>query len=313
MSTDRASIAKSLRDIVRCPRCGSVRVDDNGAHLACAQCQARYPISHGRPVLLVANHPLFPQMAYERPMPRARRRRSPSVTVNLSADRCLLDLAARLTPHADARVLLLGSGSQRRRLSAKIAAIIVAVDIDANADVDAFADALSLPFRDDCFDAVIATAVLEHVLRPEAAMAEICRVLRPGGLLYSEIPFMQQVHEGAYDFTRYTLSGHRRLAERFEEIDSGAVAGPGTALMWAVEHFLLALVDERPLLRNMVKGSVRLALGWLGMVDRRIAQRAAALDGASCTYFYGRLMTDIAADDWDIVAGYRGAQRTRHV
>jgi hypothetical protein len=31
---------------------------------------------------------------------------------------------------------------------------------------------------------------------------------------------MQQVHEGAYDFTRYTLSGHRRLFNGFTETSS---------------------------------------------------------------------------------------------
>jgi SAM-dependent methyltransferase len=154
--------------------------------------------------------------------------------------------------------------------------------------------------------------VLEHVIRPEVAVTEICRVLKPGGLFYSEIPFMQQVHEGAYDFTRYTLSGHRKLVARFEEIDSGAVAGPGVALRWAIEHFLLALVNEHRLLRNLVKGTVRMMFGWLAIVDRRIAQRAAALDGASCTYFYGCLAAGTVTDE-DIVTGYRGAQRLRHV
>ncbi len=224
----------------------------------------------------------------------------------------MLDMGARLSRQPDRRVLLVGSGNQRARLAAQIGAQIVAVDIDTDADVDAFADALSLPFRDECFDAVIATAVLEHVIRPEVAVTEICRVLKPDGLFYSEIPFMQQVHEGAYDFTRYTLSGHRKLASRFEEIDSGAVAGPAIALRWAIEHFLLALVNERRLLRSAVKGGVRMAFAWLSVVDRRVAQRAAALDGASCTYFYGRLTAGTATDE-EIVTGYRGAQQLRHV
>jgi SAM-dependent methyltransferase len=308
-------IAPSLSDLLRCPRCFSLALDEIGTHLQCADCQSRYPISAGRPVLLVPDHPLFPQQAYEYATPKTAAARVPklSASVNLSAARCLDDLAVRLRGSSGARVLLLGSGGQRAAIALRFTASVVAVDIDTRADVDLFADALALPFRDGCFDAVVATAVLEHVLRPELAMAEIVRVLKVGGLLYSEIPFMQQVHEGAYDFTRYTLSGHRRLAECFDELASGAVAGPGTALIWSVEHFMLVLVGEGELARRVVKVCVRTLLAWLKPLDRRISQRPAALDGASCTYFYGQLSDTIAASDSDIVAGYRGAQQTRHV
>jgi SAM-dependent methyltransferase len=313
LSAKMTCIASSLRDLLRCPQCFSLALNESGTHIQCADCRSRYPIFAGRPVLLVPDHALFPQAAYEHARPRARGGAWRSGSVNLSARRCLGDLAHRLARRRGPRVLLLGSGTQRTVLADQIDASIVAVDIDRDADVDAFADAHALPFRNGCFDAVIATAVLEHVLRPEAAMAEITRVLASDGLLYSEVPFMQQVHEGAYDFTRYTLSGHRRLAERFEEIESGAVAGPGTALMWAVEHFLLALLDGRPARRNLVKGGVRVLLGWLRTVDPYIAERAAALDGASCTYFYGQLVEGAAVGDREIVSGYRGAQRIRHV
>jgi SAM-dependent methyltransferase len=43
------------------------------------------------------------------------------------------------------------------------------------------ADAESLPFPDDTYDAVVGAFVLNHLPRPEAAVAEIARVLVPGG------------------------------------------------------------------------------------------------------------------------------------
>ena len=116
---------------------------------------------------------------------------------------------------------------------------------DAKGMVDLFCDAHELPFLDETFDGVIASAVLEHVVYPERVAAEIHRVLARRGLIYSEIPFLQQVHEGAYDFTRYTLSGHRRLLNHFEEFSSGVVAGPGTTLAWAIEHFAVCCTPRR--------------------------------------------------------------------
>jgi ubiquinone/menaquinone biosynthesis C-methylase UbiE len=40
-----------------------------------------------------------------------------------------------------------------------------------------------LPFPDATFDAVLSHAVFEHLARPQAALAELRRVLRPGGVL----------------------------------------------------------------------------------------------------------------------------------
>jgi 2-polyprenyl-6-hydroxyphenyl methylase/3-demethylubiquinone-9 3-methyltransferase len=43
------------------------------------------------------------------------------------------------------------------------------------------ADALRLPFRDRCAQVVVAGEILEHVTDPAALVAEVCRVLAPGG------------------------------------------------------------------------------------------------------------------------------------
>jgi len=44
-------------------------------------------------------------------------------------------------------------------------------------------DVNSLPFENDTFDVVLAAHVIEHMAAPERALAELCRVLKPGGLL----------------------------------------------------------------------------------------------------------------------------------
>ncbi|CDO86305.1 SAM-dependent methyltransferase [Mycobacterium triplex] len=50
------------------------------------------------------------------------------------------------------------------------------------------ADAQRLPLRDDTIDAVVSMAVLQLVPDPAAALAEMARVLRPGGRLVIMVP-----------------------------------------------------------------------------------------------------------------------------
>lgn len=72
------------------------------------------------------------------------------------------------------------------------------------------ADALKLPIRSGYADAVVATAIIEHVPDPPAMMRECSRILRPGGLLVitTPAPFMEKVasalgiwKEGGHDTT----------------------------------------------------------------------------------------------------------------
>ncbi|WP_224003280.1 methyltransferase domain-containing protein [Aureimonas sp. SA4125] len=84
---------------------------------------------------------------------------------------------------------------------------IVALIVYNSANSRLIADAHNIPLK----DALVVQAELEHVLQPRRVVAEIWRVLRPGGIVYVETPFMHHVHEGPFDFTRFTESGHRYL------------------------------------------------------------------------------------------------------
>jgi SAM-dependent methyltransferase len=95
----------------------------------------------------------------------------------------------------------------------------VGVDIDtpvtrALAAADVFYDGRRLPFPDQQFDAVLCSQVLEHVFTPDEFLAEIHRVLRPGGTLLLAVPFVWDEHEQPADFARYSSFGLRALLER---------------------------------------------------------------------------------------------------
>jgi SAM-dependent methyltransferase len=50
------------------------------------------------------------------------------------------------------------------------------------------ADAQRLPFRDETFDAVVSIAMLQLIPKPDAALAEMVRVLRPGARMAVMVP-----------------------------------------------------------------------------------------------------------------------------
>jgi SAM-dependent methyltransferase len=166
---------------------------------------------------------------------------------------------------------------------------LVGTDVYASPRTALVADAHKIPFEDGVFDGVWIQAVLEHVLDPATIADEIHRVLRHGGLIYAETPFMQQVHERAYDFSRFTQSGHRWLFKRFSEISAGPIGGAGVALVWSIRYFCRALGagDKMSLL-------IALPFFWLRFFDR-IARGRAVADAASGFFFLGR-KTDLMID-----------------
>jgi SAM-dependent methyltransferase len=224
---------------------------------------------------------------------------------NDAAERCAADLLARLGRSPRQRVLVIGGGTLAKgadRLVRDGGAQVIAFDLYASPWTQFIADAHQIPLADASVDAVWVQAVLEHVLDPWHAVTEIERVLSPRGWVYAETPFLQQVHEGPYDFTRFTESGHRWLFRRFERIDSGVVAGPGNQLTWTLDFV------TRGLFRSFVAGrAARVASFWANALDRLIPERF-AVDAASCVLFDGS-KSERALTPAEIVAHYRGAQR----
>lgn len=136
-------------------------------------------------------------------------------------------------------------------------------------------------------------------------MEEVHRVLKKDGFVYAETPFMQQVHGGRYDFTRFTHLGHRRLFRKFEEIDSGAVCGPGMALAWSYQHFLLSFTKSK-FIRKFIQVFARLTSFYLKYFDYYLIDKPGGLDAASGYYFMGQ-KSSRALSDKELIKTYKGA------
>ncbi|MHC5210548.1 MAG: class I SAM-dependent methyltransferase [Planctomycetota bacterium] len=85
---------------------------------------------------------------------------------------------------------------------------------DLRGAVDVWGDAHGLPFRESSFDTVLCLEMLEHVPDSDRCVAQIARVLRPGGRLLATVPFIAPLHAMPYDFGRMTAPGIAALLER---------------------------------------------------------------------------------------------------
>lgn len=206
--------------------------------------------------------------------------------------------------NAAPRILVIGSGTRGSGTGAMWndnGLAKTGIDIYPGAGVDYVADAHYLPFKDGVFDGVWIQAVMEHVLNPRDVAAEIWRVLKPGGCVYAETPFMQQVHEGAYDFQRFTVTGHRYLFRDFALIAMGPNKGPAITFAWACRYLVWAMLRNRTA-ATLATLPVFFLCRWL---DPLFGDRT-AWDGASGTFFLGRKGEGGPAKASEIISLYKG-------
>lgn len=268
----------------------------------------------GQPVLIDFSTSLFRRADFESFVPAVNRRRGRvfglfkgMVTRDPSYSRKRLEqVICRVREKSrPARVLIVGGGKVGRGCEPfyrNPEFETVSFDVYPSENTTFVGDGHAMPFRNEVFDLVVVQTVLEHVLDPARVVSEIYRVLKVGGVVYSETPFMQQVHEGAYDFTRFTESGHRWLFRDFHCLDSGALRGCGTQLMWSINYFIAGLFRSR-----MIGQASKVFYFWLQYLDGICGEKQ-TVDGCSESFFIGEKRGEPPAVD--IIAYYQGAQRS---
>jgi SAM-dependent methyltransferase len=134
------------------------------------------------------------------------------------ARRALRSAIAAAAPRLSGRLLDVGCGTKPYR---ELFAVqeYVGLDIDSEttrrlAIADLLYDGSTFPVPDAAFDAVLCNQVLEHVFTPDAFVAEIVRVLKPGGQLLLTVPFVWDEHEQPVDYARYSSFGLAHLLQR---------------------------------------------------------------------------------------------------
>jgi SAM-dependent methyltransferase len=208
--------------------------------------------------------------------------------VDLQLLTCVRFLAPRLAVMQGA-VLDVGCGEMPFRRLLPSGTTYKAIDVPAADDfgmsrrpeiVDF--DGIHIPFPDASFNHILCTEVLEHAADPAALVADMQRVLAPGGTIVATVPFSARVHHAPHDYHRFT---RYRLAQIFSAIgaveiyergdDFSVIANklivvcmrlvqPGAALVWRLPLLLLALP---PTLLALAIAHLSLWFGWGSKAD----------------------------------------------
>lgn len=174
-------------------------------------------------------------------------------------------------------------------------------DIYASKTTDVVCDAHYMPFKSNSYDGVWIQAVLEHVVEPNKVVAEIYRVLKLKGIVYAETPFMQQVHEGAYDFNRFTVLGHRYLFKNFRLIEMGGNNGPEVVLAWALRYLIWSITRSRKIGRIFGIFFTILLRPFSSIISKK-----SMFDAASGVYFMGQKERSFTISHKELVSLYKG-------
>jgi len=138
-------------------------------------------------------------------------------------------------PVAGRRLLDVGCGDRPYEPLFAGAAEVVGFDRPGNPNADIHGSIEAIPVEDASFDVVLCLQVLEHVPDPGAAVRELRRVVRSGGLVLATTHGVYPFHPNPEDLWRWTDTGLERLFEDNGDWSSLAVTpGAGTALTVAM-------------------------------------------------------------------------------
>jgi len=137
--------------------------------------------------------------------------------LNSALRREIAELEREKTP---CKVMSVGAGGHLGKLARTLRnGTVTEVDIDPTKNPDIVLDICDMSeIPDASYDVIFVLEVLEHVASPDRAVAEMHRVLRPGGRIMISVPFVFEIHEAPHDYFRYTRFGLAHLCQDFAEV-----------------------------------------------------------------------------------------------
>ena len=108
------------------------------------------------------------------------------------------------------------------------------------------------PFKDNQFDSVLTSQVLEHSFNPNIFISEIRRVLKPNGILILTVPFIWDEHEQPFDFARYSSFGIKHIlnSNNFEVIEYKKLCKGSHFIFQMINAYIFKISQKRLILNS---------------------------------------------------------------
>jgi len=128
-------------------------------------------------------------------------------------------------------------------------------------DADIVADSWNIPSENDHFDGVILNQSLEHIKKTDETIAEISRILKPGGIGIITVPHTMKIHGimvpskeellnnfdkdrlnyWRHDYFRFTKFGLIYLFRNFEILEIEETSGYFGTILQLINYFLYSI------------------------------------------------------------------------
>lgn len=291
-----------IEELIACPNCKLPKLTQDKHKIKCDRCSELYDIIVDTPVLIKDDSPVH---AWYRPRVKPKLDTFRGIKKYIykfykwlypeeriwtkKSQKAVSEILAKNnTNESQNNVVLIGAGLESvYRQELKKYRDIIRIGLANRSEVDLLCDICDIPLKDESLDLLLSSSVLEHVYNPELAVKEMYRVVKPGGYVYAEIPFLRAFHMIPVDYQRYTISGIEELFKRhgFKLITKGICSGPFTGLALYLRDFISSLFSFNKYIKMTIELVLSLFLHPIKYIDRLFENTNWATINA-CNYYY---------------------------
>jgi SAM-dependent methyltransferase len=115
-----------------------------------------------------------------------------------------------------------------------------------------------IEIENDFADTIVSLSVIEHLCEPQIFLNESYRILKEGGVMVLQVPWMWWIHEDPYDYYRYTPYGLKYLFEKagFKNVHIQPSTGFFTMWFLKMNYFSLRWIKGSRLRKICTKGTL---------------------------------------------------------